>query len=165
VGASARFSLPLLAAGQAQKEVAHNEAVQLLDLIVAAAVEGTPSAAPPGAPTIGATYLVDSGASGDWSSHDGCLAGYTAGGWRFIVPREGTLAYVVSRSVWALFRGGAWEIGAVRGDNVVIGGQQVVGPRAPPIAVPAGGVTIDAQARSAIGQILAALETHGLIGS
>jgi hypothetical protein len=165
VGASARFSLPLLSAGQAQKEVAHNEAIQLLDLLVAAAVEGPASPAPPAAPATGATYLVGAGATGDWSGHDDCLAGYTAGGWRFIEPRDGMLAYVVSQSTWTVFRGGAWEFGAVRGDRLLIGGQQVVGPRTAAIALPTGGVTIDAQARTAIGQIVAALQTHGLIES
>jgi hypothetical protein len=165
VGASARFSLPLLAAGQAQKEVAHNEAVQLLDLLVAAAVEGMPDTAPPAAPQVGATYIVAADASGDWAGHDNCLAGYTAGGWRFIDPREGLLAYIISQSVWGLLREGAWEFGAVRGDTVVIGGQQVVGARTAAIPTPTGGTTIDVQSRTAIGQILAALQTHGLVGS
>lgn len=163
MGATARLSLPLLAAGQAQKEVVHNEALQALDLIVAAAVEAAPSAVPPAAPGVGKTYIVAAGASGAWSGQDGCLAGYTAGGWRFVAPREGMLAYVISTSVWAAFRAGAWEIGAVRGDKLLVGGQQVVGARAAAIAGPTGGTTIDSQSRTAIGQILSALQTHGLI--
>ena len=165
MGASARFALPFLAAGQAQKEVVHNEAVQLLDLIVAAAVEDEPMAVPPASPQVGATYIVAPGATGDWSGKDLSLAGYTAGGWRFVAPREGTLAYIVSGSVWAVFRAGSWEIGAVRGDSVVIGGQQVVGARSSAIASPAGGTVIDAEARTAVGEILAALRIHGLIAS
>lgn len=47
----------------------------------------------------------------------------------------------------------------------MIGGQQVVGARAGAIGSPAGGSTVDAEARGAIGQILSALRTHGLIGS
>lgn len=163
MGASARLSLPLLAAGQAQKEVVHNEALQALDLMVAAAVEAPPSGAPPGSPQVGKTYIVGAGASGAWSGQDGCLAGYTAGGWRFVAPREGMLAYVISASVWAVFRAGAWDIGAVRGDKLLVGGQQVVGARCAAIPAPAGGTTIDSQSRAAIGQILSALQTHGLI--
>jgi hypothetical protein len=38
-----------------------------------------------------------------------------------------------------------------------------VGPRQPGIAPPAGGATLDVEARSAIAAILAALTAHGLI--
>ena len=54
------------------------------------------------------------------------------------------------------------ELGFVRGSSLVLGGQQVVGTRLPPIA-PSGGATTDVEARAAITQILAALRQHGLI--
>ena len=83
----------------------------------------------------------------------------------FARSREGTLAYVVSTSLWAVFRAGSWEIGGLRGQSLLIDGQQVVGARAPAISAPAGGSTVDAEARTAIGQILSALRTHGLIAT
>jgi hypothetical protein len=86
-----------------------------------------------------------------------------AAGEGFARSRQGALAYVVSASVWAVFRAGSWEIGAVRGDSVMIGGQQVVGARAAAIVSPTGGTTVDAEARTTVGQILSALRTHGLI--
>jgi hypothetical protein len=46
---------------------------------------------------------------------------------------------------------------------VQISGKQVVGPRQPAIAAPSGGTVVDGEARSAIGAILAALATHGLL--
>lgn len=165
MGATARFALPFLAAGQAQKELVHNEALQILDLMAAAAVEEPPRSAPPSSPTVGAMYIVAPGATGAWAGQDLCLAGFTDGGWRFVAPREGTLAYVVSTSVWALFRGGAWEVGSLRGDNVLIGGEQVVGARTSAIAAPSGGSTVDAEARAALGQVLSAMRAHGLIDS
>ncbi|HWU93617.1 MAG TPA: phage major capsid protein, partial [Sphingomicrobium sp.] len=147
------------------KPYVHFYATKRVDLVVAAAVEEEPLAAPPANPVIGATYIVASGATGAWAGNDLALAGYMDGGWRFVAPREGMLAYVVSGSVWAAFRAGSWEIGAVRGESLMIGGQQVVGARAGAIGSPAGGSTVDAEARGAIGQILSALRTHGLIGS
>jgi hypothetical protein len=54
-------------------------------------------------------------------------------------------------------------MGAVRGSSLVLGGQQVVGSRGAAIAAPSGGTTIDSQARTTIGLILAALRQHGLI--
>ena len=120
---------------------------------------------PPTSPQVGATYIAATGATGAWAGQDLCLAGFTDGGWRFVAPREGTVAYVVSTSVWAVFRDGAWEIGSLRGENVVIGGEQVVGARASAIAAPVGGSTVDDEARAAIGQVLSALRAHGLIDS
>jgi hypothetical protein len=43
--------------------------------------------------------------------------------------------------------------------------EQVVGNRQAAISAPSGGSTVDAEARTAIGSILAALRTHGLIAS
>src|SRR5689334_12586152 len=68
-----------------------------------------------------------------------------------------------STETWALFRAGAWELGRVRGDAVMIGGEQVVGSRAAAIDSPAGGATVDSEARLAINAILGALREHGLI--
>jgi len=65
--------------------------------------------------------------------------------------------------VWASYRTGAWELGILRGSNVTIGGQQVIGARTSAIAAPAGGSVVDTEVRSAVGQILSALRLHGLI--
>lgn len=165
MGASARFSLPFLAAGQAQKELVHNEALQALDLVVAAAVEEGPRVAPPSAPQVGETYIVDSGGTGAWLGRDSCLAGFTDAGWKFVAPREGTIAYVASMAVWTVFRGGAWEMGTLRGNSLLIGGEQVVGARSAAISAPTGGATVDAEARTAVGEILATMRAHGLIES
>ena len=76
---------------------------------------------------------------------------------------EGMSLFVRSAALWAVFRSGAWEMGLVRGDALLIGGEQVVGGRAAAIASPAGGVTVDGEARIAIDAILGALREHGLI--
>ncbi len=53
MSATHRLALPHILPGQAQKELFHNEALQALDLVVAAAVEEPPRAAPPAAPAPG----------------------------------------------------------------------------------------------------------------
>ena len=70
---------------------------------------------------------------------------------------------VRSTGTTATYRGGVWEIGQVRGAALVIADEQVVGSRAAAIASPAGGATIDTEARVAIDAILGALRGHGLI--
>jgi len=121
--------------------------------------------APPSAPQVGETYIVDFGGTGAWLGRDSCLAGFTDAGWKFVAPREGTIAYVASMAVWTVFRGGAWEMGTLRGNSLLIGGEQVVGARSAAISAPTGGATVDAEARTAVGEILAAMRAHGLIES
>ncbi len=165
MSASARLSLPFLSAGQAQKEIVHNEALQTLDLLVDAAVEEGPQTTPPSSPTVGECYIIGASSLGEWTGKDGYLAGYTSGGWRYISPLDGMSVYVKSTSTWAIYRAGAWEFGAVRGASLVIGGVQVVGSRQTAILGPSGGTNIDAESRAAVDQILAALRQHGLIES
>ena len=158
-----RLALPFLSPGQAQKELLHNEALQLLDMVVAAAVEEEPRSAPPTNPAQGACYIVAPGATGEWTAKDKSLAAFSSGGWRYVPATEGMRAFVRSSGTWAVFRSGAWELGALRGSSLFIDGQKVVGMRAPGITGPAGGSTIDAEARVAVGEILTALRHHGLI--
>lgn len=162
---SARLSLPFLSAGQAQKEFFHNEALQTLDLIVAAAVEEPPRSTPPASPVEGACYIVEASSAGAWAGKSQWLAGFTGGGWRFIAPLEGMSAYVKATGAWAVYRAGEWELGTLRGLNLVLGGVQVVGGRQAAITTPIGGSIIDVAGRAAISQILSALRAHGLIES
>jgi hypothetical protein len=61
--------------------------------------------------------------------------------------------------------GGTWVIGATYGQILLHNGVQVVGNRRGAIAAPSGGGTMDSEARTAIGAILAAMRAHGLIAS
>lgn len=160
-----RLALPFLSPGQAQKEFTHNEALQTLDFLVAVAVEEPPRQDPPPSPTVGACYIVGDSPTGVWTGKSQAVAGYSTGGWRFIAPLEGMTAYVKASGIWINYRSGSWELGAVRASKVMINGQQVIGSRASAIASPAGGSTVDTEARGSIDQILAALRTHGLIES
>lgn len=160
---TSRLGLPFLSTGQAQKEFTHNEALQTLDLAVAAAVEESARADPPLSPAIGDCYIVGASATGEWSGKSQSVAGFTSGGWRFVGPIEGMTVYVKSEALFATFADGAWEMGVVRGSSVAIAGQQVVGPRLAAIASVAGGSTIDAEARLTVDAILDALRQHGLI--
>jgi hypothetical protein len=162
---TARLALPFISPGQAQKEFLHNEALQRLDLLVAAAVETSPSNDPPPSPTFGACYLVGTAATGDWTGQGGSLAGFTIGGWRFAAPVEGMTTLIKDIGSFATYNTGIWEIGVLRGVSIEVDGAQVVGSRAPAISSPAGGATVDSEARGAVNQILVMLRHHGLIES
>ena len=55
---TARLSLPYIAPQQAQKQVTYNAAMALLDQLVQPTVKSRTTAAPPGSPAEGDTYIV-----------------------------------------------------------------------------------------------------------
>jgi hypothetical protein len=140
---SARLALPFLETGQAQKEWTHNEALALLDIAVQATVEGVADS-PPASPAAGACWIVGGTPSGAWAGRAGSVAGWTAGGWRFVGAREGMSAWSLAEDTIVRYRNGAWSL-----------------DRVPPITAPSGGTTIDAECRSAVAAILAALQIRG----
>lgn len=71
---------------------------------------------------------------------------------------------VRATGIEAAWDGAAWRQGEVRALRLLVGGEQVVGARGSAIADPAGGATIDGEARAAVAAVIAALRTHGLIG-
>ncbi|KTE28747.1 MULTISPECIES: DUF2793 domain-containing protein [unclassified Sphingopyxis] len=139
-----RLALPLLAMAQAQKEVTHNEALALLDLLVQPAIEDGPQADPPVAPVAGQGWIVGAAATGAWADEDGAVALWTAGGWRFVTARPGMRVVRLSDGAWLRFDGADW-----------------VEPDA--IASPAGGATVDSEARASIDALILALVGHGLL--
>lgn len=159
---TARLALPLLAPGQAQKEMSHNEALARIDLtlhgnIIAAGVDTLPDAPEPGQ-----CWIVGEVPDGDWAGHGGEVAGWTTGGWRFVVPCEGMRLWCDANGGFALFSGGAWRLGETYG-RVIVDGEQVVGARAAAITEPSGGLVVDAEARAAILAVLSAMREHGLV--
>ena len=162
---SARFGWPLIAPGQAQKEVTHNEALALADLTVQACVETVGDDAPPDAPAIGACWVTGAAPVGDWSGHAEALAGWTEGGWRFVAPRAGLSVWSRADATVARFDSDRWTIGEVVARRIVVGGAQVVAGQRAAIADPVGGSISDDPARDAIRAILAALRGHGLIAT
>lgn len=160
-----RLRLPLLAAGQAQKELAHNEALLLLDLIGQPVAQSADLAAPSTTPLAGQCWIVAASADDDWSGQEGMFAGWTGSGWRFLAPSAGWRVWVLDRDRAMRFDGSDWIDEQVRSDGFVVGGVQVVGPRQAAIAGPSSGATIDSEARLSITAILAVLRLHGLIES
>jgi hypothetical protein len=158
-----RLSLPLLEAGQAQKELFHNEALALLDIAVAAGVQGVGLDTPPAMPMPGQCWVVGTGPTGDWADRADAIAGWTANGWRFVAPHVGMVVWSIADRLEARFDDTGWTLGQVVAAQVMIGGVAVLGTRAPAIDSPGGGATVDVQARTAIDAILTALRGHGLI--
>lgn len=139
-----RLALPLLAVAQAQKEVTHNEALILLDALVHVAVITGPVADPPVDPAAGQCWIVGAAPTGAWTGQAAAIAIWTEGGWRFAPPREAMQVARLSDGSQLRFDGENWVEPAT-------------------IAAPAGGSTIDSEARSVIQTLLLHLEAHGLL--
>lgn len=160
---SDRFALPFLSSGQAQKEMTHNEALAIIDMLLHAHAESASLAAPPGAAAEGQCWIVAAGASGAWSGYDGNLACLTAGGWRFVAPRAGMRVAVADEGLTHVHDGSGWGVDPVRADGFYVENARIVGPRAAAIADPAGGSVTDSEARATLTQLLVVLRDHGLI--
>ena len=139
-----RLALPLLFAGQAQKEFTVNEALLRADLALHCTVEGE-VAVPPSTPLPGQAWLIAVNPSGAFAGHASAIAGYSAGGWRFIAAQTGLRVYDKA-SVCFRHYTDAW--------------QRCVTP-----ATPSGGTTIDQEARTAIGNILEKLIAAGILAT
>ena len=72
-------------------------------------------------------------------------------------------AWIAADGLMARHVGGSWHVGRLTAAQLVIDGEQVVGPREPGIEEPDGGGVVDIEARVAVEAILATLRAHGLI--
>ena len=158
-----RLGVPLLAAGQAQKELTHNEALTMMDLAIAMAVERDDLSAPPASPGLGLCWIVAAGGSGDWLDRDGQIAGWTQAGWRFLAPRAGMRAWHGAYGQMVRFDGSNWVRESARADGYYVEDQRVIGARGEAIPDVSGGSIQDVEARSGLNLVLAALRNHGLI--
>lgn len=104
-----RLSLPLLAAGQAQKHVTHNDALIRLDALVHLSVDSRTQATPPASPTDLSAYIVPAGGTGAFAGRADQVALYEDGGWSFVIPRVGWQAWVADEAEHHLWTGTEWR--------------------------------------------------------
>jgi hypothetical protein len=67
-------------------------------------------ATPPGTPTSGGSYIVATGGTGAWATHDGKIAVWDGAAWVFYMPRAGWIAYIEDEAVISVFTT-AWSNG------------------------------------------------------
>lgn len=150
---TARLGLPLLVAGQGQKDITHNEALVALDVLLHASVRSRALTTPPLDPEVGACWLVPPEAVDAWLGKQDRIACWTAGGWRFFSLPQGGAVRVEDESVSIRQQNGGWILEAPRDY-----------PSAP-IPAPVGGSTIDVEARAAIAVIRDRMVQLGLTSS
>jgi hypothetical protein len=108
--ATPRLSLPIVAAGQAQKHITVNEALGKLDGLVQLAVQSRTVAAQPGSPADGAIHILPTGATGaSWfDKAAGLLARHADGVWETLTPAAGWLAWIIDEGLALIHDGENW---------------------------------------------------------
>jgi hypothetical protein len=144
-----RTALPLLVAGQENKEITLNEALTRIDALLGARVLSRNRTAPPSAPAPGDAWIVPAGATGAWQGREGSMAIFGDGGWRFAEVTPGITAWIEDEAAMAVKTAAGWL-------------RIATGPGAA-IIDPAGGSTVDSEARSALSALLAACRAAGIL--
>lgn len=109
-GTTARLALPLIATGQAQKELAHSEGMIRLDALVQPVVQQVGLNTPPGSPTDGQAWIVGPSPTGAWAAQANNLAQRAGGAWRFYTRFDGLSVWDnTTDAVWH-WNGTAWAV-------------------------------------------------------
>jgi Protein of unknown function (DUF2793) len=138
------IGLPLLIAGQAQKEFFVNQAMCILDALLSrVATDSRPS--PPPSANEGDCFRITAPAAAAWAGHEDKLAVLIGGDWHFVAPREGMQVFDLSAGNIIAYRSG-W--------------QRAIAP-----AVSTGGTVIDTEARAAIAALILSLQAVGLLST
>jgi Protein of unknown function (DUF2793) len=138
------LGLPLLFAGQAQKEFVVNEALCLLDALHARAVIAS-QPTPPASVADGDCYRVTATATGLWAGKEDRIAVRIAGAWQFVVPDAGMLLFDRNADAFVIFRS-QWQPAVM-------------------VAAASGGTVIDVQARAVLTALITALKTMGVLAA
>ncbi|PZU46479.1 MAG: hypothetical protein DI568_11760 [Sphingomonas sp.] len=150
---TARHGIPLLVAGQGQKDITHNEALLLLDALTLPVAERADLGEPPAEVEEGQCWLLAGNATGIWADQAGKLALWTAGGWRFLDLPDGSAIYVKYSAKLMRKSSNGWAV------------ECWTGSAGPSISAPSGGSIMDIQARAAITSLIQRLEAIGLLVS
>ncbi|PCJ23196.1 MAG: hypothetical protein COA94_08480 [Rickettsiales bacterium] len=102
-----RLNLPLIHSGQAQKEITHNEALSMLDVLINPVVQDIGIIHPPDAQE-GQIFIVGTEAQEEFKEHQNKLAQRIGQGWRFVTPSKWLEATLDSDGSKHRFNGEYW---------------------------------------------------------
>jgi hypothetical protein len=126
-------------------------------------VESRVLTAPPAAAASPGGWIVAGGATGAWAGRSGQIAILDAGGWSFVIPRDGCLAYVRDEGVFAVCTGGNWHADAWPVRALSVNGRTMLATTPVAIAGASGGAVIDVEARAALAALTGAMRAMGLL--
>ena len=108
------LSLDELVEAQASKYVTHNTALRQIEAFTIRVLDRN-SSGPPGSPSDGDAYIVDS-ATGNWSSFSvNDIAAYIGSTWYAVTPKEGMRVWVNDEDSLYVYYSSAWNVLASSG--------------------------------------------------
>lgn len=102
-----RIALPYLSVAQAQKEMAHNAALNKLDVMTQPVVRGRQNT-PPASFGNGEAFIVGDSPTGAWAGQSGKIA-YYLGGWFFYTPFLGMRFFNLEKGTDVMYDGSGWQ--------------------------------------------------------
>lgn len=104
-----RLLLPYILQSQSQKEVTHNDALNILDVLIQAVVQEVGLNTPPGSPTVGQCWVVGSSPTGAWAGKASQIAqAADGGGWFFVAPFKRLKLWNETSDEYVMFDGTNW---------------------------------------------------------
>lgn len=104
-----RLLLPYILQSQSQKEVTHNDALNILDVLIQAVVQDVGLNTPPGSPTVGQCWVVGSSPTGAWVGKASQIAqAADGGGWFFVAPFKRLKLWNETADEYVMFDGTNW---------------------------------------------------------
>jgi hypothetical protein len=104
-----RLLLPYILQSQSQKEVTHNDALNILDVLIQAVVQDVGLNTPPGSPTVGQCWVVGSSPTGAWAGKASQIAqALDGGGWFFVAPFKRLRRWNETTDEYVMFNGTNW---------------------------------------------------------
>lgn len=104
-----RLLLPYILQSQSQKEVTHNDALNILDVLIQAVVQDVGLNTPPGSPTVGQCWVVGSSPTGAWVGKASQIAqAVDGGGWFFVAPFKRLKLWNETTDEYVMFDGTNW---------------------------------------------------------
>lgn len=149
-----RFEFPLLAAGQAQKEVTHNQAVEAIDRMLHPSVKSRLLNAPPVTASLGDSWIVGDLPVGLWAGMSGSIAVFEGYGWSFVTPKSGMVTWIQDEFAMAVWHNGwsnGWPI------------TRLIPLAISTVELPASGTTVDAEMRASFAVLVSNLQQLGLV--
>lgn len=108
--ATPNLHLPEISQSQASKEITHNQALRIIDVLLPVPLVQDKDLSAPPAPVAGRLYIVAANASGAWSGQAHTLAYSDGAAWYFIAPKTGWPAYVMDEAKTYRFNGASWAL-------------------------------------------------------
>jgi len=108
--ATPRLGLTEIAVGQAAKEIAHNEALRVIDALMSGKAITLTATTPPSLPTEGDVHIVAPGSTGAWLGQDEKIAHFYANAWYFYTAKTGMTLWCDEIGDFIIFDGASWVI-------------------------------------------------------